>query len=252
MVASVVFFSSMNSSLGPSGALEVRRLPDGVVHARIEGLEEPPSALSLSPDGSVIATAREGAVELWDTARAERLDRFETTVWDGGGVRFSPDGYLLAWVEENRHLLKPPAQVTVCAHTAGDNQAPAADLFQRAPALDQQGVNDGILERGRNIGAQLINIRIVFFLPHPCIQCICLESAETEIQAGPVRHRPREFEALPVAVFSQFGQYRPTRVTQPHHLGCLVEGLTGCIIQALTDDFITSYCFYLRQQGMAA
>ena len=91
------------ASVSPYAAIEVRRLPDGAVMARLDGFEKAVATMALSPDGSVLATAAgDGAVELWDVARAERLDRFEATVWPDGGIAFSPDGFLVAWVEMDR------------------------------------------------------------------------------------------------------------------------------------------------------
>lgn len=95
------------ASMNPKGTIEVRRLPDGAVQARLDGYSAASATLALSPDGSVLATEiGGGAVELWDVARGERLDRFEATVWRDGGIAFSPDGYLIAWVEQDRNRVR--------------------------------------------------------------------------------------------------------------------------------------------------
>ena len=91
------------ASMNPDAAIEIRILPAGTVQAKLSGFEARPTSIALSPDGSILAVDVDGkAVDLWDTAKGERVDGFESNLWLEGGITFSPDGYFLAWVEENR------------------------------------------------------------------------------------------------------------------------------------------------------
>ena len=141
-----------------------------------------------------------------------------------------------------RHPVQALTQALIGAYSACNNKPLTAGLLQCAPALDLQGIDNRILERTRDISAQLVFILLgcFFLVLCPGIQCEGLQTAETEIKARPVSHRTRKFEHVSTTAFSQFGQYRPTRLTKPHHLCRFIEGFTRCIIKALANDLVAA------------
>jgi tetratricopeptide (TPR) repeat protein len=84
------------------GPVEVRDLPSGKVVSKLTKLTADPVSMAISPDGSVLAVDYgAGAIELWDVMKDERIDRFESSLMPST-LTFSPNGYILAWVEEEQ------------------------------------------------------------------------------------------------------------------------------------------------------
>ena len=86
----------------------------------------------------------------------------------------------------------------------------------------------------------------------PGIQCKGFESAKTEIQSGPVGHRPWKGKDTRLARLRSLRQCGATRVAHTQHFCGLVERLARRIIQALANNFIISNSTYVGQQRMAA
>ena len=61
-----------------------------------------------------------------------------------------------------------------------------------------------------------------------------LQSTEAVVVAGDIRLA--EGEGLRVALVGEAVHHRPARIAKPHDFSALVEGLTRCIIDRLTDD----------------
>jgi tetratricopeptide (TPR) repeat protein/WD40 repeat protein len=95
------------SLINDEGEVEIRSIPDGKLRTAVTNLPWAVESMRLSPDGSALAVASsEAGVLLWDTAKSEELDRFASNVWVERGVTFSQDGNFLAWVEENRKVVR--------------------------------------------------------------------------------------------------------------------------------------------------
>src|SRR6185369_1998877 len=77
-----------------------------------------------------------------------------------------------------RGLREALAQRAICADAAGDDQPPTAGLFQRAPALDHERVDDRVFERARDVGF-CGRIGGVFLVGE---QYLGLQAAETEVE----------------------------------------------------------------------
>ncbi len=145
-------------------------------------------------------------------------------------------------------LLQARAQALVCAHAAGHHQGVAAGRVQRAQALDGEGVHHRVFEAARDVRPGGVGL----VAGPPGQQHLGLEPTETEIQAGPVGHRPRELIAPRRAGFGQGGQLRAARVRQAHHLGGLVEGFAGRIVQRLAQHLVAAQRLHRHQLGMPA
>ena len=91
-------------------------------------------------------------------------------------------------------LLQALTQALIGAYPAGHNQATAPALFQRTSAFDQQGINHGILERTRDIRAQLLPVFHALLMVLPGIQREGFQSAETEDDTRIVFQGPRKTE----------------------------------------------------------
>ena len=88
------------ASRHPEGFVEVRGLPAGRVQSRVRVDPSVQVEYALAPDGSVLALASEGSgIDLWDTLTGERLEHLNARVTARVGVEFSPDGFLIAWVQ---------------------------------------------------------------------------------------------------------------------------------------------------------
>ena len=91
----------------PEGRLEIRSVPDGKVVGEALSVPWEVESMQLSPDGSVLAVSnRNVGVWLWDAAKNQELDRFDSRVWTEKGVGFSHDGHFLAWVERDRKIVR--------------------------------------------------------------------------------------------------------------------------------------------------
>jgi tetratricopeptide (TPR) repeat protein len=133
-----------------SGGIDVEALSDGGGRASIGGVPAP-SALALSPDGSLLASVSGGVLELREVASGEVLDRQEIDIWPAGGLHFSDQGQFLAWVEAKRRKLRfwfPLGDLVVWKNhqpvVAGDAAALASDAaallrYSKARAPFQRG-----------------------------------------------------------------------------------------------------------------
>src|SRR5579871_586168 len=92
-------------------------------------------------------------------------------------------------------LLQAFPQALVRAHAARHHQAALTGLLQGEPALDGEGVHHCVFEGACDIRAGGVVLRRVL----QGDQYRGLESAETEVESGPVRHGPRQLEAAGLA-----------------------------------------------------
>ena len=201
--------------LNADGEVEVRGLAEVEARAVITGLAETPEALALSPDGSVVATVLgSSGIELWDAETGSRLASFHSSIWPGGSVCFSPDGYLLAWAEGNRTKLRfwspvgdlvewrnerpvLPAPVrAACDDLAGLLRYRLASApFQRAVAL---------LDRGEVDEARRALVEVRQLLPRYPGLAEATADAERRYEAGRLAVRV----GAEAGVLEQQGKYR--------------------------------------------
>lgn len=125
-------------------------------------------------------------------------------------------------IQVGAHLAERCAQATVGAHAACDHQPPQARLIQRASALLRQHAHHGLLEAPREVGPGLsIQIGTGFASR---IEYGRLQSAEAEVEARTVEHRPRKPETIRDACLGERRQSGTTRIGQAK-LRHLVESL---------------------------
>lgn len=102
--------------------------------------------------------------------------------------------------------------------------------------LVHQYVYDCLLERGGQIGTVLIDeVGVCFKIVSQGVQKRCFESAETVIETGDMWFC--EFEPCWVSLGCEAVDVRAAGIRQTHHLGTLVEGLSGGIVDGATEDF---------------
>ncbi len=118
---------------------------------------------------------------------------------------------------------------------AGDGDVADAGFFGSPGQLLKEDVDDGLLEGGSQVGFILLNEPGIFpELVAQEIEEICFESAEAVVESGYGRFG--EGEAVGVALFGQLIDVGAAGVRKAHHLGALVEGLTGGVVDGLADD----------------
>ncbi|MNP22807.1 hypothetical protein D3C76_1154920 [compost metagenome] len=81
----------------------------------------------------------------------------------------------------------------------------------------------------------------------PGVQRKGFQTTEAEIQARTVAHRPREDETPCNALLCKASDLRSARIIEPHHLGRLVEGLAGGVIQGLAQKRVLTDSVDLNQ-----
>ena len=84
-------------------------------------------------------------------------------------------------------MLQGLAQQAVGADAPGDDEVAVAGFLPGAAAFDGKGFNDGLLEGGGYVGAGL-RVVALFFDEQAYLG---FETAEAEVHAGAVGHRPR-------------------------------------------------------------
>jgi hypothetical protein len=147
-----------------------------------------------------------------------------------------------------RRRRKSLAQAAIGAHAAGDHQPRDAGLLDRAQALADQRVNDGFLELQRHVRPRLfVQFEVADSGDHRGLQ-----AAEAEIQPRPVEHRPRQAQAAGSAALGEARELRPARVAEAQHLGGLVEGLAGGVVERLAQHPVAAQPGDLHQHAVAA
>ena len=142
------------------------------------------------------------------------------------------------------------AQRGVGPHPARDNQPLHAGGIQRPERLLDQHLDNGGLRAGRQIGPYLV-ARLATQLFH-LREHGGLEAGKGEIEVSTVQQRTRQLVGLCVTEFGQPRERRPTRVTQSHQLGRLVEGFAGGIVDGFPEQGIAAYAVHLHQLRVAA
>jgi len=198
------------SLFNPEGNVEVRSIPDGKLRTALLDLPWTVQSMRLSPDGSVLAIVnRDKGVLLWDTAKNAEVDRFDSKVWEGS-VTFSRDGNFLAWVEQNRKVVRFWSPVRgVVQWTGGEpvlhENARAvchnlADTirFRCATRPFDRGIKE--LSESKNDAAIASFVEVQKILPNYPGLVVALAEARERREAGIVGKKQRDAE--------ESGQYR--------------------------------------------
>ena len=147
------------------------------------------------------------------------------------------------------HGGKRLAQPHVRGDAAGNDQRIQTAHFKGAPALFDQRVHHRILE-----GAGEVRARIVAPAIHAAasVQHGGLESAEGKIAAGAIQQRARQIEASRAAPGGKTRQFRAARISEPEHVGRLVEGLARGVVERGPEQAIATERSGLGKQCVAA
>ncbi len=141
-------------------------------------------------------------------------------------------------------LTEPPVRTDA----ACDYQRPEARLPERAKGFRDERIHDRVLESPRDVGTRRFVERAAAHRDDDR----GLQSAEAEIESGPVEHRPREFEHAVAAVLGNRSERGPSRIAEPEELGGLVEGLAGSIILGLAENPVAPDACDFDQHRVAA
>ena len=145
-------------------------------------------------------------------------------------------------------LFDSGAQTAVRRHSSTNRNLLDASMFRCLYELIHQDIDQGLLEAGAYISLVLLHeLRILRHLVTHEVQERCLDTAEAIVEARYMRLRELVF--IWVSLLSQPVYDRTSRIAQPHHLRALVECLTDCVIDGLSEDFIlerTVYTYNLR------
>ncbi len=179
------------------------------------------------------------------------LPRGQAQVAGVGDHRAVVGAELGAGIVDLRPLLRgeggqPFPQPLVGAHSARHHQPLQAGLFQCPAALDGQGIHDGVLKGAGNVGRRLAAVLAQGG------QGEGLEAGEAEVEAGTVGHRAGKAETGRVALGRQPRQGRAAGIAQAEHLGGLVEGLAGGVVQRLAQQSVTANPVNPDQLSVAA
>ena len=192
------------SFFNPEGNVEVRSIPDGKLRTALSDLPWTVQSMRLSPDGSVLAIVnRDKGVLLWDTAKNAEVDRFDSKVWEGS-VTFSRDGNFLAWVDQNRKVVRFWSPVRgVVQWTGGEpvlhENARAvchslADTirFRCATGPFDRGIKE--LSESKNDAAIVSFVEVQKILPNYPGLVVVLAEARERREAGIVGKKQRDAE----------------------------------------------------------
>ena len=79
-----------------------------------------------------------------------------------------------------------------------------------------------------------------------------LQARETELEAGPIEHRPRKLEGAGGAALRQARQLRAARVRKPQELGRLVECLARGVVPGIAQNAVASDATHLYELRMSS
>lgn len=95
--------AELAATMQSSGEVALFSLATGEPHSVVEGPEWSAERLSFSPDGTLLAVAREKGLALWDV-KERRLEPLSESMGVCASAEFSPDGALLAATTENNRV----------------------------------------------------------------------------------------------------------------------------------------------------
>ena len=116
--------------------------------------------------------------------------------------------------------------------------------------LVHQHVDDRRLRRRGQIGPVLLAhvAAALAQLRHHCR----LQAGEREVEVAAVQQRPRQIERRRIAERRQPRERRPTGIRQTHHLGRLVEGLAGRVVDGLAEQRVAPHVVDAHQLRVPA
>src|SRR5690606_27026603 len=121
-------------------------------------------------------------------------------------------------------------------------------LLERALALGDERLDDGILKLASNVGAR----RVIELESSRRDDDRRFQAAETEVEPGPIEHRPRKTKAARFPGIRQLRERGAAGVRQPEQLCGLVERFAGRVIDRRADDVVLPEPANFREQGMPA
>ncbi len=120
---------------------------------------------------------------------------------------------------------------------------------KRAATFDQQRVDDGVLECPSDVG--LVLVGRLAEAPQR-VQREGFQTAEAEIEPGPIGHRPGNLNRVGVAALCQPRNCGTAGIAQAQHLGSFVECLAGSIVDRFAEDVIAADRIDAHQLGVPA
>ncbi len=126
-------------------------------------------------------------------------------------------------------------------------------MLQRAPALDNQGIDHGLLKCPGHVGARLGLDAAV-----RGTQCADrggargLETAEAEFEPGAVGHRARKPENPRPSLLGQLREEGAAGIVETEYLGDLVERLARRIIERFAENPVASDAIHPHQLRVSA